>query len=147
MTLLGMPIMKSQWVMMLLGTSIMMSQWVSMCTYHGITVHNDVAMNIFYYFLLCILWSMPNCVILLWVVWNKNKNKWVFDQSELENTLMKYPYTKTTYVFSADWSNTHLFLLYRILEKSFFYNIRHIDQCFSLQCEIFLHNIGCVSHE
>ncbi len=29
---------------------------------------------------------MPNCVILLWVVWNKNKNKFMFDQSKLENT-------------------------------------------------------------
>ncbi len=27
---------------------------------------------------------MPIYVILLWVVWNKNKNKLVFDQSELE---------------------------------------------------------------
>ncbi len=26
--------------------------------------------------------------------------------------LVKYPYTNTTYVFSSDWSNTHLFLLY-----------------------------------
>ncbi len=30
---------------------------------------------------------MPNCVILLWVVWNKNKNK-LFLQSGLENTFV-----------------------------------------------------------
>ncbi len=50
-----------------------------MCTYHVITMHNDVAMN-----LLCI--TMPIYVILLWVVWDKNKNKFVFDQSGLKNT-------------------------------------------------------------
>ncbi len=31
---------------------------------------------------------MPNCVILLWVVWNKNKNKFMFDQSALENIFL-----------------------------------------------------------
>ncbi len=39
-------------------------------------MHNDIAMNIIY-----------DCVILLWVVWNKNKNNFMFDQSGLENTL------------------------------------------------------------
>ncbi len=52
-----------------------------------ITMHNDVAMNLL---LLCILCYMPNCVILLWVVWNKNKNKFVFDQSVLENTFVVF---------------------------------------------------------
>ncbi len=41
-------------------------------------MHNEVAIN------LC--FTMPNCVILLWVVWNKNKNKFMFYQSGLENT-------------------------------------------------------------
>ncbi len=30
-----------------------------------VTMHNDVHMNLFYY----VLFSMPNCVILLWIVW------------------------------------------------------------------------------
>ncbi len=30
--------------------------------------------------------------------------------------LVKYPYTNTTHVFSPDWSNTHLFLLYYLRE-------------------------------
>ncbi len=82
---------------------VTMRKDVAMCTYHGMTMHNDIAMPIY--------------VILLWVVWNKNKNKFMFDQSGLENTflfifcvglfhspfgLMKYPYTKTTYVFYPD---------------------------------------------
>ncbi len=47
---------------------VTMSNSIAICTYHGITMHNDVTMNLF--ILLCILCSMPNCVILLWVVWN-----------------------------------------------------------------------------
>ncbi len=59
---------------------VTMGNEVAMCTYHGITKHNDVAMNIFYYAFsaLCLI------VILLWVVWNKDK--FIFDQSGLENT-------------------------------------------------------------
>ncbi len=56
MTLLETSIVTSQWVMTLLGTSIVTSQWVMMflgCIYHGITIHNDVAMNLFCYVLLC----------------------------------------------------------------------------------------------
>ncbi len=34
--------------------------------------------------------SMPNRVILLWVVWNKSKNKFMFDQSGLENTFVVF---------------------------------------------------------
>ncbi len=51
MTLLGMLILKSQWVMMLLRTSKshLIGNDVAMCTYHGITMHNNVAMNLFYY--------------------------------------------------------------------------------------------------
>ncbi len=50
---------------------------------------------------------MPNCVILLWIVWNKSKNKFMVDQFGLKNTfnfigLVKYPYTNTTHVFSPD---------------------------------------------
>ncbi len=33
---------------------------------------------------------MPNCVILLWVVWDKDKNKFMFDQSGLENTFVVF---------------------------------------------------------
>ncbi len=44
-------------------------------------MNNDVAMNIFYY----VFSALPNYV-LLWVVCNKNKNKFMFDQSGLENT-------------------------------------------------------------
>ncbi len=91
---------------------ITLSNDVAMCTYHGITMQNDVAMNLFYYVFsaLCII------VILLWLVWNKNMNKFMLDPSGLENTfscfcvglfhssfrLVKYPYTITTYMFSPD---------------------------------------------
>ncbi len=75
-------------------------------------MHTDVAMNLFYYVLsaLCLI------NILLWIIWNRNKNKFMFDQFGLENTfvvfcvglvhssfgLMKYPYTNTTHVFQTD---------------------------------------------
>ncbi len=68
MMLWGTCIVKSQWVMTLLGTSIVKQQWVDMCTYHGITMHNDIAMNLFYYVLSVVCLIM----ILLWVVCNKN---------------------------------------------------------------------------
>ncbi len=77
-------------------------------------------------FLLCMLWSMPNCVILLWVVWNKKQEQarvwsvWAGEQIycfcegffHSAFGLVKYPYTNTIHVISLDWSNTHLFLLY-----------------------------------
>ncbi len=59
---------------------VTMSNDVAMCTYHGITMHNDVAMNHFYY----VFSALYLIMILLWVVWNKNK--FMFDQSGLENT-------------------------------------------------------------
>ncbi len=69
---------------------------------------------------------MPIYVILLLVVWNKNKNKFVFDQSELENIfivfcvglfhwslrLVKYPYTKTTLCILPRLIKHSLSLLY-----------------------------------
>ncbi len=64
---------------------VTMSNDVAVYTYQGITLHNDVAMEIFYY-----VFSIPNCVILLWVVWNKNKNKFMSDQSGLENTFIVF---------------------------------------------------------
>ncbi len=33
---------------------------------------------------------MPIYVILLWVVWNKNKNKFMFDQSGQQNRLVVF---------------------------------------------------------
>ncbi len=47
---------------------VTMSNDVAMCkyhVYHDITMHNDVAINL--------LSSVPNWVISLWVVWNKNR--------------------------------------------------------------------------
>ncbi len=57
-------------------SDIIMSNDIAMCTctYHGIIMHYNVVMN------LCLI------MILLWVVCNKNKNKFMFDQSGLENT-------------------------------------------------------------
>ncbi len=65
---------------------ITMSNDVSMCTYHDIIMHNDVAMNLFYYVFsaLCLI------MILLCIVCNKNKNKFMFDQSGLENTFVVF---------------------------------------------------------
>ncbi len=64
---------------------VTMSNDIAMCTY-GITMHNDLAMNLFYYVFpaLCLM------MILLWVEWNKNKNKFIFDQSGLENTFIVF---------------------------------------------------------
>ncbi len=61
---------------------VTMSNDLTMSTYHGITIHNDIAMNLFYYVFSAVYLIM----ILLQVVWNKNKNKFMFDQSGLENT-------------------------------------------------------------
>ncbi len=65
---------------------ITMSSDVSMCTYHGGIMHNDVAMNLFYYVFsaLCLI------MILLSVVCNKNKNKFMFDQSGLDKTFVVF---------------------------------------------------------
>ncbi len=59
---------------------------VAMSIYNGVTMHNDFAMNLFYYIFsaLCLI------MILLWVVCNKNKNKFMFDQSGLENTFVVF---------------------------------------------------------
>ncbi len=59
---------------------VTMSNYVA--TSHGITMHNDFAKNLFF------MYSLPNCLILLCVVWNKNKSKIMFDQSELKNTFI-----------------------------------------------------------
>ncbi len=66
---------------------VTMSNNIAMCIYHGIiTMFNDVAMNLFYYVFsaLCLI------MILLWVVWNKNKKQFMFDQSGLENTFVLF---------------------------------------------------------
>ncbi len=95
---------------------VTMSNDVAMCTYYGITMHNDVDVNLFYYAFSAVYLIM----ILLWVVWNKIKNKFMFDQSGKHIHcfcvdlflssfgLLKYPYTNKTHVFSP---NIHLFLL------------------------------------
>ncbi len=107
MTLLGTSIVTSKWVMTLLGTSIAMTQWVmTLLCVHVITMHNDVAMNLFYYVLL--LLCVPIYVILLWVVWNKKKNKYLFDQSAGEHIRCFC----VGLFHSSFGSNTHLFLLY-----------------------------------
>ncbi len=72
--------MTSQWP--IIYCDVTMSNDAAMGTYHGITIHNGVVMNLFFYVFsaLCLI------IILLWVVCNKNKNKFMFDQSGLENT-------------------------------------------------------------
>ncbi len=112
---------KSQCVMMLLGLSIVMSQWVMTLLYVHIISSQCIMMLLWTFSIICILCSMPNYVILLWVVWNKKKNKFMFDQSGLENIrcfcvglfyssfgLVKYPYTNTTCVLPR--MITYLFL-------------------------------------
>ncbi len=84
-----MQVLKSQWVMTLLGTSIVMSQCIMtllLCIYHGVTMHNDIAMDLFNY----VFFAQLLIMILLWVVCNKNKNKFMFDQSGLENTFVVF---------------------------------------------------------
>ncbi len=65
---------------------IIMSNDIGMCTYHGMTMHNNVAMNLFYY----VFTALYLIMIILWVVCNKNKNKFMFDQSGLENTFVVF---------------------------------------------------------
>ncbi len=66
---------------------ITMDNDIAMCTYHGMAMYHEAC---YYPLLLCILCSIPNCVIFVWVVWNKNKNKFVFDQSGLEDILVVF---------------------------------------------------------
>ncbi len=65
---------------------VTMSNDVAMYTYHGITMHNDVAMKLVYriFSVLCLI------MILIWVVCNTNKNKFMFDQPELANTFVLF---------------------------------------------------------
>ncbi len=73
-------------ITMITHYDVTMSNDVAMCTYHGITMHNDVTMNLFYY----VFSSLCLIMILLWVVCNKIKNKFMFDQSDLENTFVVF---------------------------------------------------------
>ncbi len=68
---------------------ITMSNDIALYTDDGITMHNDVAMNLFYY----IFSTLSLITILLWVVCNKNKNKFMLDQSGLENIFVVFQYT------------------------------------------------------
>ncbi len=61
---------------------ITMSNDVAMCTYHGITMY-DVAMNLFYY-------VVSALYLIMILLCNINKNKFMFDQSELENTIVVF---------------------------------------------------------
>ncbi len=65
---------------------VKMNNDVAICTYHGITMHNGVAMNLSYYVFSAICLIM----IVLWVIWNKIKNKFMFDQSGLKNTFLVF---------------------------------------------------------
>ncbi len=65
---------------------VTMSNDIAKCIYHVITICNDVAVNLFCYvcFPLCLI------IILLWLVYNKSKNKFMFDRSVLENTFIVF---------------------------------------------------------
>ncbi len=65
---------------------VTMSNDVAMCTYQCITMHKFIAMNILYY-VFYVIWLI---IILLWVVCNKNKNKFILGQSGLENTFVVF---------------------------------------------------------
>ncbi len=60
---------------------VTMSNDIAMYKYHGITMYNNVAMKHFY----CVLSALCLIMILLRVLWNKNKNMFIFYQSGLEN--------------------------------------------------------------
>ncbi len=49
---------------------VIMSNNIAMCTYHGTPMQNDIALNRFYY----VFSALYLIIILLWVVWRKNKN-------------------------------------------------------------------------
>ncbi len=53
---------------------------------HGITMHNDDVVNLLYYVF------SAGCLIIisLWVVCNKNMNKFMFGQSVLENIFIVF---------------------------------------------------------
>ncbi len=65
---------------------ITMNSDTAMSTYHGITMPNDVAMNFLYY----VFCALGLIMILLSAVCIKNKNKFMFDQSRLENTFVVF---------------------------------------------------------
>ncbi len=69
---------------------ITMSNDIAMCTYHGV---------FFYYVFsaLCLI------MILLWVVCNKTKTKFMFDQSGLENTFVVFPYSLVLVIIACHW--------------------------------------------
>ncbi len=78
---------------------ITMSNCIAMCTYYGTTMHNGIAINVFYYIVSALLLIM----ILLWILCNKNINKFIFDQSGLENTFIVFVYGYFTH--HSDSSN------------------------------------------
>ncbi len=86
--------------------------------------HCDIAICIYHGIYPLLLWiCMPMYVILLWVVLNKNKNKWVFDLSELADMsfkLMIYSCTKTKFLFFSltDQTLTYILLQYFIMNTN-----------------------------
>ncbi len=54
MKLLGMTIVTLQNVIIYIHCDVIMSNGIAMCTYYGITMHIDVAMNLFYYVFLAL---------------------------------------------------------------------------------------------
>ncbi len=80
---------------------ITISNDLAMYTYHGITMHNDITINLFYY----VFSALYLIMILLWVVWNKNKNNFMFSvcHGKLGHTdfctLYKFPKSYTKWSF------------------------------------------------
>ncbi len=114
--LLRMPIVQSQWKIMLLGTSIVMLQWIMMLLCVHI-IASQCIMTLLWTFVVMFLIFMPNYVILSWIVWTKTRTSsclislgWehirCFGLFHSSFRLVKYPYTTTTHLFSADWPLT-----------------------------------------
>ncbi len=86
---------------------VTMNNDVAMCTYHGITMHNDITTNLFYY----VFSAQCLIMILLWVVWNKTRSCLISLVWRTHSLFLG----EAPYVFSPDWSDTHLFLLYNTM--------------------------------
>ncbi len=103
---------------------ITMGNDIAMFTYHGITMHNNIAMNLFYY----VFSALCQIMMLLRVVWNKTRTSssliclgWRTHELFLCGTISLILHTSEISLHkhnsSPDWSSTHLFLLYDIMEN------------------------------